>query len=241
MQLTRFIGITRFYRTSIFIIFFIALCGAGRAFASCPPDSGRVVSGGIKVEANAFAYLMTGVSPQVAKTTPGAGVSIGGFVFFNIHKHFALQIDVLYHFKQAYTEQHGIKANLRYLSVEIPFYVMGQWRFKDCSRLFVGTGPDVDFGYYAVLESNGEKFDLYKKDDDTELSAMQNNSMGWVVMAGYEFPFGLQLNIAYKGAFYNVLDANRTEVGAYPYTLSIGAAYRFGLTAPKRKGGGDVD
>ncbi|MDE5543974.1 MAG: hypothetical protein K2I83_01000, partial [Bacteroidales bacterium] len=82
---------------------------------------------------------------------------------------------------------------------------------------------------------------LYKKDDDTELSAMQNNSMGWVVMAGYEFPFGLQLNIAYKGAFYNVLDANRTEVGAYPYTLSIGAAYRFGLTAPKRKGGGDVD
>ncbi|MDE7338449.1 MAG: class I tRNA ligase family protein, partial [Bacteroidales bacterium] len=163
------------------------MCGAGRAFASCPPDSGRVVTGGIKAEANAFAYLMTGVSPQVAKTTPGAGVSIGGFVFFDIHKHLALQIDIFYHFKQAHTEQHGIKANLRYLSVELPFYVVGQWRFKDCSRLFVGTGPDVDFGYYAVLESKGEKFDLYKKDDDTELSAMQNNSMGWAIMAGYEF------------------------------------------------------
>ncbi|MCM1170344.1 MAG: PorT family protein [Bacteroides sp.] len=218
----------------LFIAIALALSSIQCATAACPADSGRVVSGGIKAEANSFAYKMT-VPPEVAKTIPGTGFSVGGFVFFNLHRHIALQIDVFYHFKTASVEQQGNKGHLTYLGMEIPFYVMAQWKFGNCSRLYVGTGPNVEFGYHAVIKSHGEKFDLYKKDEETELSAMQNTSMGWALMAGYEFAFGLQLNVAFKGGFYNVLDANRTEVGCYPITLSAGVAYRFGLLPAKNK------
>ena len=217
----------------------LSVLGFGRAFASCPSDSGQVVTvtGGLKVEANDFAYILKGVPSSAAKTTPGVGCSVGGFVFFDIHKSLALQIDLFYHFRQTKVEQQGNTGDLYSLSVELPFYVMGQWRFKDCSRLYLGTGPTVEFGYYAVIKGQGGTFDLYQKDDETELSAMQNTSMGWAILLGYEFAFGLQLNVTYKGGFYNVLDANRTEVGAYPCALSLGVGYRFGLTAPKNKGG----
>ncbi len=219
----------------LFLTLFLMILGIRPVAAVCPADSGRVVSGGIKVEVNDFSYLLTGVSPEVARTVPGIGSSIGGFVYFNLHKNIALQLDVLYHFKTALVERQGGKGHLTYLGIEVPFYVMGQWRFGNCSRLYVGTGPNVEFGYHAVICSNGEKFDLYKKDDDTELSAMQNTSMGWVVTVGYEFAFGLQFNITYTGGFYNVLDANRTEVGCYPMTFRAGVAYRFGLLTPKAK------
>lgn len=219
------------------IIFILSGLGFNQVFAYQPTDSIKVITGGIKLEANASAYIITNVPSTVAKTTPGMGASIGGFVFFDIHRHVALQIEVLYHFRQNSVLQQGNQGTLLYLGVEVPFYVMGQWCFGNGSRLFVGTGPNADFGYYAVIKSKNEKFDLYQKDNETELSAMQNTSMGWAVMIGYEFCFGLQLNLAYKGGFYNVLDDHRTHIGSYPYSLSAGVAYRFGLWTPKRKAG----
>lgn len=229
-------------RKSVFLFLFCFFLFFSSLQAACR-DSVRLVTGGIKVEANASGYIMPDVSKEIAEVSPGPGATLGGFVFFDFHKHFGLQMELLYHLRTArmfqYTSSSEAHAgDFLYAGCEVPFYLIVHWALRDCSRFYLAVGPTVEFGYYAQVKSGENRFDLYKKDDETQLSAMQDVNMGFGLSVGYEFAFGLQLNLACKVSCYNILDEHRSEVSAYPYSLSAGVAYRFGLD--KGKGGRDA-
>ena len=203
--------------------------------AECSRDSVQLVTGGLKAEANMSGYVFPDLSSDVVHADPGFGGTFGGFVFFDFHRHFGLQMEWLYHVRMAHVHQPGHKGLLFYAGFEVPLYWSVQWTFNRCDRVFLLFGPTVEYGYKAQIFEDGESIDLYKKDDETQLSAMKDVSMGWSFVFGYEFRFGLQVQLSCKMGFYNILDANRSEVEAYPYSLSAGLAYRFG--AMRGRGG----
>ncbi len=225
---------TRMIRVLAGTFFLLALFFPSCLQAGCSRDSVRLVTGGVKAEVNASGYFLPGVSREVVDIHPGSGASAGGFIFFDFHRHFGLQMEWLFHLRTSEMNRdihsgdvsHG---HFLYAGMEVPFYFVVHWDMPDCSRLYLCAGPTVDFGYFAKVRENGQWIDLYEKNDETELSAMQDVSMGLGIVFGYEFDFGLQINISAKTTGYNVLDEHRTEVGAYPYSVSAGLAYRFGV------------
>lgn len=207
--------------------------------AACPRDSSAWVSGGIKIEANAFEYFMPDISTSRADVKMGPGASIAGFVYLDLHRYFGIQMEYVVNLKTARLFSTPYKGDLLYVGSEIPFYFVFQYGMKNCHRFYFGAGPSVAFGYYAGITTPDGRYDLYDKDGPDELSALRTCSMGFAAMMGYEFAFGLQLNVSYHLGFYNVLDARRTEVEAFPHTVSAGIGYRFGIHK-HRKGGKDV-
>lgn len=203
--------------------------------AGCSHDSVRLVTGGLKGEANLSGYFFPALSRDMVHVDPGFGGTFGGFVFFDFHRHFGLQMEWLYHVRMAYVHQQDHKGQLFYAGFEVPLYWSVQWVLDRCDRIFLLFGPTVEYGYKAQIFEKNDVIDLYRKDDETQLSAMKDVSMGWSLAFGYEFRFGLQVQVSCKVGFYNILDANRSEVEAYPYALSAGLAYRFG--AMRGKGG----
>lgn len=213
-----------------FILCFSAQAG-GRGY-----DSVRLVTGGIKAETNVSGLFFPGVSPEVVDVEAGAGATVGGFIFFDFHPRFGLQMELLYHVRTAkamVSGPEGQGGSIFYAGCEVPFYFAVQWRLAHCGRLFLHFGPTVEFGYVARIWENGRAIDLYAKDEETELSAMKDLSMGWALAFGYEFRFGLQLHAVSRLGFYNLLDAGRSHISAYPYAFSVGVSYRFGALAGK--------
>lgn len=160
----------------------------------------------------------------------GPGASLGGFVFFDIHRYFAMQFDWILHLKTSRVQAGGKPGNLVFAGSEFPLTLMVQWQMPGCHRMYFGLGPSTFVGYYASLwTSDGMRYDLYEKSNPEQEVILHYVSMGFGFNLGFEFNFGLQINASYKLGCYNMTDANRTPVRAYPHTVMVGVGYRFGL------------
>ena len=95
-------------------------------------------------------------------------------------------------------------------------------------RIHLGVGPYTEFGLSAKFKKGGTRNDLYERASQEDLPAIKDSNTGFGVMAGYEFAFGLQVNISYKVSVSNLLDANSGTARFHPQAFSLGVAYRFG-------------
>ncbi|MDR2955244.1 MAG: PorT family protein [Prevotella sp.] len=183
------------------------------------------VTWGVKAEVNISGFFVSGMSEISSKMrTGGTG---GGFINVELTKLFALQGEILWHYKSSDFIRQGNKGDFQYWGTEIPMYAMFRWNLKNDRRVYIGIGPYGEFGYSAKLKRAGKTIDLYEKDKATELSAMEDFNSGFGVTAGYEFANGLQINVGYKVSITNVLDANSSSIKMHPETVSIGLGYRF--------------
>lgn len=184
------------------------------------------ISGGIILETNLSNFIHSGAGNGKSKMK--AGLTIGGFMNFDINKSFSVQGEMLIHYKNSdfdWNSQHG---SFRYWGMEIPVYAMYHYTFFNNSRLFVGIGPYTEFGFDARFKHNGVKSDLYEKNENSGLAPLRDSNTGFGIKVGYEFPSGFQLNATYKASVTNQLDENSSDIKMHPQTFSIGAAYRFG-------------
>ena len=180
------------------------------------------VSVGIKADANMSNFILTDLDNT--DSNPKAGASLGGFVKVDFCDHFALQPELMFHYKSSELKQLGVENNYEFWGVEIPVYAMGQWKLKDESRIYVGVGPYVGLGLSAKNTDND--FDLYEKNSNDEAS-MQRWDFGVGATLGYEFSCGLQVNAGYKVGLIDALDAGHDNATMLPNTLSLGLGYRF--------------
>jgi len=180
------------------------------------------ISGGIKAEANMSNFILSDMDNVESKL--GFGASLGGFARFDFSENFALQPELLFHFKSSTTEIGSIENDYRFWGAEIPVYALGKWNMGN-GKCYVGLGPYVGLGFSAKYDNLD--LDLYEKDDITDKSALQRFDFGFGAMLGYEFGNGIQINAGYKIGIIDALDAGKDDANMLPQTISLGIGYRF--------------
>lgn len=180
---------------------------------------------GPKVEANLSAFSISDMPGVESKM--GVGGSVGGFLGLRMSRHFAVQEDILVHYKTSSFEQDGVEGDFEYLGAELTFYAMGNWTLNNGGRLSLGAGPFAGYGVRAKYKVEGVETDLYEKNEDGK-KAFNPMNIGAAITAGYEFKCGLQVNASCKYGIMNMLDADKDDAALRPATVSVGVAYRFG-------------
>jgi hypothetical protein len=116
--------------------------------------------------------MLSGMSGTKSKMATGA--TFGGFLNMEISEHFAVQGELLFHFKSSDLENGSAKYRYRYWGEEIPIYAMFRWKTDAGGRAYIGLGAYGEFGFSATVTHEEEKIDLYEKDRTTEFSLMND-------------------------------------------------------------------
>lgn len=184
------------------------------------------VSGGIKADANISNFVLNDMDAFLSNL--GFGVSLGGFARIGFGEHFALQPELLFHFKTSETENETTngKIDYQYFGVEIPVYVLGQMDIGS-GKGYIGIGPYVGFGFDARYKADSmDDLELYKEYSGNK-SAMQRWDFGAGATLGYEFANRISINAGYKIGFVDALNANKDNATMLPQTVSLGLGYTF--------------
>ncbi|MFV0469421.1 MAG: porin family protein [Dysgonomonas sp.] len=182
-------------------------------------------SWGLKAEANMSNFFISGTSILDSKVKIGG--TFGGFLHLELTDHFVLQGELLYHYKTSKLNRDDLNGDFRYWGMEIPIYAIYQKKIGGGKRIYTGIGLYSEFGLSANLYRNGEKINLYEKDQSTDISTMRDNNIGFGFIGGYEFANGVQINLGYKIGVTNILDANSYSFSLLPSTISMGIGYHF--------------
>lgn len=182
----------------------------------------KKVSFGVKADANMSYFILSDLDNL--KSNMNIGASLGGFVKIDLHENFALQPELLFHYKSSEMKMSGQKTDYEYWGMEVPIYAVGQWKTGGNGRFYAGVGPYVGLGFDAKYKKGD--IDLYKKGANDE-SVMRRWDFGAGALVGYEFACGIQINAGYKIGFLDMMDAGRDNASMNTSTISLGIGYRF--------------
>ncbi len=203
------------------ILSFMLLLGLGATQINA-----QVVNFGVKAEANTSNFILTDMDGVKSKL--GFGATFGGFAKINAGENFAIQPELLFHFKSSEMETKSIKEELdyQYFGIEIPVYAVGQMELG-AGTGYIGIGPYLGLGFDArYKKDNADDVKLYKEYKGQK-SEMQCWDFGAGAMLGYEFNSGFQINGGYKIGFIDALNANKNNATMLPQTVSLGLGFRF--------------
>ncbi|MDR2040176.1 MAG: PorT family protein [Bacteroidales bacterium] len=182
--------------------------------------SAQSVTSGVKADLNISNFILKDLDHMDSKMKVGA--SLGGFVKIEFTQNFAIQPELLFHFKSSEIKNNSTrpktKSDYEYWGMEIPVYAVGQMQLG-LGTGYVGIGPYVGLGFSA--KSSPGSSDLYKRD------VLQRWDFGFGAMLGYEFDFGLQINAGYKIGVINAMDEGSDDAKMLPQMISVGFGYRF--------------
>ena len=138
--------------------------------------SAQNVSFGVKADANMSNFLLSDMDNSKSKMNVGA--SLGGFAKIDFHENFALQPELLFHYKASEMEEKitNIKTDYEYWGAEIPVYALYQTNLVNGSRFYAGLGPYVGFGFDATGKTGSVETDLYKKGHNDKNNPTQNET-----------------------------------------------------------------
>lgn len=210
----------------------------------------KLVTGGIFAGANMSDFLITH-SHRTMASQRRIGAELGGFLDFALGKHFSIQPQVIFTAHQNYFAANdfvkGDTTNhLWSFGMEIPVYFLG--RFGNMKQGYVQFGGGI-FTHFTFASNIADKYhssntppappvnpDPTPLDslDFSSLYSLHNNHFGICAMVGYEFWFGMQINVTYKislsdiAGFYSE-KKGKPEANAYiyPQSLSLCIGYRF--------------
>lgn len=174
-------------------------------------------------------------------TNAGFGMEVGGYVDYNITDKLCFELQLIFSLqglghitKSAEYDAGGVNDEMITLfGTDIPLLFMARLPVRE-SRLRLGAGPFSHITFDAWHPSHRELVTPYRQiisiDDVTGRPRYALNSFyaGVSLLAGWEFPSGLQINL---GGFYSVMDILNYEHGAesfnHPYKISLGLGWRF--------------
>jgi len=188
--------------------------------------SAQGLLGGIKVDANMSNFILSDMNGMKSKM--GFGVTAGGYTKFEFGENFALQPEILLHFKNSKMEvkSTGNETDFQYFGVELPVYAVGQFNLGS-GKAFIGAGPYLGLGIDARYKAKGmDDVKLYKEYNGQK-SEMQRWDVGAGAMLGYELSNRMQVTATYKIGFIDALNANKDNASMLNQTISLGLGYRF--------------
>lgn len=219
--------------------------GALQARVFIPNDSTeqprQVVTGGFKLNATLSGMLLHNIyagapaSSLPITASPHVSGEIGGFIDFNCTKHLVVQVNLLLGAEHLYLHSGSIQDDLWIFGMNIPVYLLGRFEFGKRGAVQFGGGPFTTFVFRGMMygDSSLEKTDpfrrVYSADELTgeEQMLLSDNYSGLGITLGYEFWFGLQINLGYQCAISDILNYPHTGSYALPQKGYVGIAYRF--------------
>jgi len=206
------------------VVFSVALVlGLGLSQAQA-----QEIFGGMKADANMSNFILSDMDGMKSKL--GFGATIGGYTKIELGESFALQPEILLHYKTSKMEEKatGHETDFQFFGVELPVYAVGQTTIGN-GKGFIGVGPYLGLGIDARYKGTGGAKDLeLYKEYNGQKSAMQRWDFGAGMMLGYEFGNGLQVLASYKIGFIDALNAGKDNATMLNQTVSLGLGYRFG-------------
>ncbi|UUC44121.1 porin family protein [Flavobacterium cerinum] len=159
--------------------------------ASVSVNAQTRVSLGIKGGVNSTFYKYDSESPY-SDSSPELGGSVGGFLKYDFGKWFALQTDLMIHYRNSEMENKytAEKSKLESYDLELPVYAVFQTKLGT-GKLFFGVGPYIGYGIRAKTGN----IDMYDKDIAGNRPMKQLN-YGAATMLGYDFG-RFQINCSY--------------------------------------------
>ena len=137
------------------VVFLVALAlGLGMTKAQA-----QEVFGGIKADANMSNFILNDMDEMKSKV--GFGATIGGYTKIGLGEKFALQPEILLHYKNSKmeVEASGKETDFQYFGVELPVYAVLQ-----TGNFFIGAGPYLGLGIDARYKASGASdVELYKE------------------------------------------------------------------------------
>ena len=216
----------------------------------------KKVTCGILAGANLNNFLITR-SHQTMHSHMRIGAELGGFVDFRITPHFSIQPQVFFtaqqnHFSVSDTLNIAASDTTNHLwsfGMDIPIYFLG--RFGNMKQGYVQFGGGI-FTHFTFASNTGK----YKSVDNplpaaskapakaakaeiprydySRLYTLHNNHFGLCLMVGYEFAFGMQINLHYKislsdiAGFYSEMKGQDiADALIMPQTFSLTVGYRW--------------
>ncbi|REC62505.1 hypothetical protein DRF65_10460 [Chryseobacterium pennae] len=142
----------------------------------------KKMSLGLKGGVNSTFYKYDSES-QYSKSSPELGGSVGGFLKYDFGSWFALQSDLMLHYRNSEMENKftAETSKLESYDLELPVYGIFQYKLGT-GKLFFGIGPYLGYGINAKMDD----MDMYSKDAEGKSSLKQLN-YGAAAMFGYDF------------------------------------------------------
>ena len=211
----------------------LALMASSMSVLAADNQSTPLVSGGIKVQANASNLLLNDVPTKpLLHTTMNAGGELGGFVDFNIKEHFLIQLNLLGVATHNDLREDTQHSKLWSIGLEIPLYFLGRYGSDTRGYISFGGGPYANFNIWGHLSGDMPTANPYLKTytnaDGEQLAALHNFHSGLAALIGYELPCGLQINASYQIAFSDMFAFEHAATTfLLPQKVSLGLGYRF--------------
>lgn len=198
----------------------------------------KIVTMGLLLNANMSHFLITEHSDgkyHTSSTYLRAGVELGGFMDFQVSRHFAIQAQVVF---TAAQNQFGINNKVDHLwsfGADIP--VIFLYRLGNLQKGYFNAGAGIyahftfasDKGVYRNNESG-----IVPSEEPAFYVSLHDNHAGLIAHAGYEFPIGIQINFHYMMSWSDIFGYYKNTKGTlegnyafYPQRLSLGIAYRW--------------
>jgi hypothetical protein len=174
------------------------------------------VSFGVRADANLSNFILSDLPDR--ESNMGFGATLGGFTKIDLGQNFAIQPELLFHFKSSTSKTGNVENDFRYWGMEIPVFALGQWNTVN-GRFYAGLGPYMALGFSAKYNNND--FDLYDED------RLRRFDFGFGATIGYEFRNGFQINAGYRIGVLDLMDKGRDDSSMHSQTLSFGVGFRF--------------
>lgn len=187
--------------------------------ASVSANAQEKVSIGLKSEANSTFYKY-GSESTYSNSSPGIGGSAGAFFKYEFNRWFALQSDLMLHYRNSKMENKfsNEKSKLKSYDLELPIYAVFQSKLGT-GKIFVGLGPYIGYGISAKMGD----IDMYNK-DVTGKAPMKQLNYGAAAMLGYDFGH-FQINASYIS--HNGIGVMKETSSLRRQALSLGIGFSF--------------
>ena len=208
----------------------------------------RMVSGGVLVGANMSNFLITR-DHHTMSSYMRIGAEVGGFLDFNLTKHFSIQPQVVVTAHQNFFAANDTTNRLWSFGIDIPIYFLG--RFGNMTQGYLQFGGGI-FTHFTFASNTGR----YQSVDQTPIAQpspkrvaapteqvefdysslykLHNNHFGVCLTLGYEFTFGMQMNVQYKISLSDIAGFYSEQKGKeianaliYPQSVSLCFGYRW--------------
>ncbi|MEG2162654.1 MAG: outer membrane beta-barrel protein [Chryseobacterium sp.] len=150
--------------------------------ASVSANAQEKVSIGLKAEANSTFYKYDSESIY-SNSSQELGGSSGLFVKYEFNRWFALQSDLMLHYRNSEMENKlsNEKSKLKSYDLELPVYAVFQTKLGT-GKIFVGLGSYMSYGISAKMG------DINLNDKDvTDKAPMKQLNYGVAAIIGYDF------------------------------------------------------
>jgi hypothetical protein len=200
----------------------------------------RTVSGGLFAGANMSNFLITR-DHNTMSSHMRIGAELGGFMHFNLNKHFVIQPQVILTAQENYFAATDTANSLWSFGIEIPVYFMGVFGNMKNGYVQFGGGIFTHFTYLSNVKNKYKNWDdptfIPEPKDKTnysDLYRLHDNHFGVCFIVGYEFNFGMQINAQYKislsdiaGFYAEKKGTPIADAAVYPQSVSLVVGYRW--------------